>query len=132
MYFGQSKFVVKIASDFAPASWRKNSPSRRRRESEFIGENGRNSVGVPTARPLLGWFSTAKFHSGARGGSRTHMNFRSKDFKSFVYTIPPLGQAYLIFSNWRPRRELNPRIRDLQSLALPLCYSATITKHPCR
>ena len=52
----------------APASWRKNNPSRRRRESEFIGEfigeNERNSVGVPTARPLLGWFSTAKFHSG--------------------------------------------------------------------
>src|SRR3989338_1875022 len=28
--------LVKIASDFAPASWRKNNPSRRRRESEFV------------------------------------------------------------------------------------------------
>ena len=27
----------------------------------------------------------------ARSGSRTHMSFRSKDFKSFVYTIPPSG-----------------------------------------
>ncbi|MDO8569589.1 MAG: hypothetical protein Q7R89_02315, partial [bacterium] len=62
---GKAK-LVKIASDFAPVSWRKNPPSRRRRESEFIGEKGLNSVGVPTARPLLGWFSTAKFHSGGR------------------------------------------------------------------
>jgi hypothetical protein len=25
-------------------------------------------VGVPSARPLLGWFSTAKFHSGGSFG----------------------------------------------------------------
>lgn len=62
----------------APVSWRKNPPSRRRRESEFVWKIRRNSVGVPTARPLLGWFSTAKFHSGARGGSRTHMPFDTR------------------------------------------------------
>ena len=28
-------------------------------------------MGVPTARPLLGWFSTAKFHFGAGWGNRT-------------------------------------------------------------
>ena len=31
--------------------------------------------------------------NSAQGGSRTRMRFLSKDFKSFVYTIPPLGQA---------------------------------------
>ena len=80
----------KIASDFAPASWRKNSPSRRRRESEFIGEfigeNERNSVGVPTARPLLGWFSTAKFHSGARDRTCTCTGLLPYAPQAYAYT----------------------------------------------
>jgi hypothetical protein len=33
----------------------------------------------------------AKVFSGARGGTRTRKIVRSKDFKSFVYTIPPPG-----------------------------------------
>ena len=49
------------------------------------------------------------------------MSFRSKDFKSFVYTIPPFGQKIIkLRHGW----ELNPRIRVLQTLALPLGYRA--------
>ena len=75
---------------------------------------------------------------GARGGSRTRMSFRSKDFKSFVYTIPPPGHildfkrhGYLPAgrqgncpSPLRPRRELHSRIEVLQTSALLLGYSA--------
>src|SRR3989344_6639932 len=102
---------------------------------------------------------------GARSGSRTHKAFRTKDFKSFAYTIPPPGQYNAeawagisllaspkggcalkpcgfnisttgkhLFSRplsgfnpqpvLRPGRELNPRIRVLQTLALPLGYQA--------
>src|SRR3989344_5669738 len=45
----------------------------------------------------------------ARGGSRTHMRFLSKDFKSFVYTIPPLGLK--IVNTWRLGWELHPCAR---------------------
>ena len=34
----------------------------------------------------------------ARGGSRTHMSLRTKDFKSFVYAIPPPG-LFIMFLN---------------------------------
>ena len=35
------------------------------------------------------------FLNCARGGSRTRMTFRSTDFKSVVYTIPPLGREFV-------------------------------------
>jgi hypothetical protein len=51
--FGQSK----LHSDSEPPPWRKNSaPKAVRPNPEFIGENGRNSVGVASQRPLLVFF----------------------------------------------------------------------------
>ena len=38
----------------------------------------------------------------ARGGSRTHTSFRTKDFKSFAYTIPPPGQIALKTKGTKP------------------------------
>src|SRR3990167_2738622 len=60
----QSKYYVKIASDFAPASWRKNPPSRRRRDSKFVWKNGGKSVGRASRVPPSGFFKTFKFYSG--------------------------------------------------------------------
>src|SRR3989344_3999391 len=58
-----------------PASWRKNSAHRRRRCSlpnpEFIGENGRNSVGGALRRPLLSSFETDWFRFGGPDWIRT-------------------------------------------------------------
>ena len=49
------------------------------------------------------------------------MSFRSTDFKSIVYTIPPSGHFY---KTLRPGRELHPRIGVLQTPALLLGYLA--------
>ena len=46
----------------------------RTRRASFVWEIRRNSVGVPSARPLLGWFSTAKFYSSAPTRSRTSIS----------------------------------------------------------
>ena len=49
-----------------PASWRKNSPSRRRRESEFVWKNGGKSVGRASRVPPSGCEKAVKFCFGAR------------------------------------------------------------------
>src|SRR3989344_2354830 len=61
----QSKYYVKIASDFEPASWQKNSPSRRRRDSEFVWKNGGKSVGRASRVPPSGFEKAVQFCSGA-------------------------------------------------------------------
>ena len=62
--FVLSKYYVKIASDFEPPPWRKNS-ARLRAEFGFIfggfpcgfwAKFRRNTVGVPSARPRIGSF----------------------------------------------------------------------------
>ena len=76
-----------------------------------------NSTTNKKTTPIKRWFF---INFGARGGSRTRMKFPSKDFKSFVYTIPPLGQKLFMRHGW----ESHPRIRVLQTLALLLGYRA--------
>jgi hypothetical protein len=53
-------------------------------------------MGVPSARPFLGFEETAKYYSGARGGTRTHTTFLSEDFKSSMSTIPSPGQYVVV------------------------------------
>ena len=69
----QSKYYVKIASDFEPPPRRKKG-ARKRAEFGFLfggfpcgfWENfWRNTVGVPSARPRIGSFRASKFYSGA-------------------------------------------------------------------
>ena len=50
--------------DFEPASWRKNSSSCRRRESEFVWKNGGKSVGRTSRVPPCGFFKTEISNSG--------------------------------------------------------------------
>src|SRR3989338_16703 len=47
----QSKYYVKIASDFEPASWRKISARQRAKNSEFVWENQRESLGRALRAP---------------------------------------------------------------------------------
>jgi hypothetical protein len=47
----QSKYYVKIASDFEPASWRKISARKRAKNSEFVWENRRESLGRASRVP---------------------------------------------------------------------------------
>jgi len=56
--------MSKLHSDFAPASWRKNNPSRRRRESEFVWKNGGKSVGRASRVPPSGFEKAVKFCFG--------------------------------------------------------------------
>jgi len=56
--------LVKIASDFELASWRKNSPSRRRRDSEFVWKNGGKSVGRASRVPPSGFEKAVEFCYG--------------------------------------------------------------------
>ena len=58
----------------APASWRKNPPSRRRRESEFVWKNGGKSVGRASRVPHFGFQKAVKFCSGAEGRTRTDIS----------------------------------------------------------
>jgi hypothetical protein len=59
--FGQSKF---LASDSEPPPRRKNSARKRARISEFPRKIRANRMGVPSARPFLGFKETAKFYFG--------------------------------------------------------------------
>jgi len=60
----QSKYYVKIASDFEPASWRENSARRRRRRSKFVLENRRESLGRASRVPHFGFQKTDEFPNG--------------------------------------------------------------------
>jgi len=51
----QSKYYVKIASDFEPASWRKISARKRAKNSEFVWGIRRESLGRASRVPYLGF-----------------------------------------------------------------------------
>jgi hypothetical protein len=55
---------IPIASDSEPPPWRKNSARKRARISEFPRKIRANRMGVPSARPFLGFEETAKYYSG--------------------------------------------------------------------
>src|SRR3989339_2037550 len=57
----------------APVSWRKNPPSRRRRESEFVWKNGGKSVGRASRVPPFGFEKAAKFCSGVSIVPSSHL-----------------------------------------------------------
>src|SRR3989339_1914993 len=117
----------------APASWRKNNSSRRRRESEFVWKNEGKSVGRASRVPPFGFEKAVKFCFGAQGGNRTHTTLWSRNFKSRAATNYATWANFniLIFKiqNWRPGAELNRRIRVLQTLALPLGDQAIIISY---
>ena len=69
---------------------------KRARISEFPRKIRANRMGVPSARPFLGFEETAKFYSGARGGTRTRTPIRAEDFKSSMSTIPPPGHVIVL------------------------------------
>jgi hypothetical protein len=74
----QSKYYeVKIASDFEPASWRKNSPSRRRRDSKFVWKNGGKSVGRALRRPQFDLRKTLEFNTGVSILPSSHLFSKS-------------------------------------------------------
>jgi hypothetical protein len=60
----QSKYYVKITSDFEPASWRKISARKRAKNSEFVWENRRESLGRASRVPHFGFQKTDKFPNG--------------------------------------------------------------------
>ena len=64
----------------------------------------------------------------ARGGNRTRMTFRSRNFKSRVYTNSTTRAAGLFVAYLRPRRESNPRMELLQSPAFPLRHVAFLER----
>ena len=51
--FVLSKYYVKIASDFEPASWRKISERQRAKNSEFVWEIRRESLGRASRVPYF-------------------------------------------------------------------------------
>ncbi len=51
----QSKYYVKIASDSEPASWRKISARKRAKNSEFVWEIRRESLGRASRVPHFGF-----------------------------------------------------------------------------
>ena len=59
--FGQSKF---LASDFEPPPWRKNSARQRAKNSEFVWENRRESLGRASRVPHFGFQKTDEFPNG--------------------------------------------------------------------
>ena len=60
----QSKYYVKIASDFEPPSWRKISARKRAKNSEFVWENRRESLGRASRVPHVGFQKTNEFPNG--------------------------------------------------------------------
>lgn len=62
------------------------------------------------------------FLIGAQGGSRTHTTFRSTDFKSVVYTIPPPGQI-----NFEARAGIAPTYRGFADPCLTAWLPCLIT-----
>ena len=61
----QSKYYVKIASDFEPVSWRKISARQRAKNSEFVWEIRRESLGRASRVPHFGFQKTDEFPNGA-------------------------------------------------------------------
>ena len=82
----QSKYYVKIASDFEPASWRKISARQRAKNSEFVWENGGKSVGRASRVPPSGFEKAVEFWVGAVGENRTLMMLPPIDFESIAST----------------------------------------------
>ena len=62
--FVLSKYYVKIASDFEPASWRKISARQRAKNSEFVWEIRRESLGRASRVPHFGFQKTNEFPNG--------------------------------------------------------------------
>jgi len=60
----QSKYYVKIASDFEPVSWRKISARQRAKNSEFVWEIRRESLGRASRVPHFGFQKTDEFPNG--------------------------------------------------------------------
>ncbi len=108
-------------------------------------------MGRASRVPPSGFEKAVEFCFSAQGETRTLKPLRAKDFKSFVYTIPPPGHIIYrlrldqknvpgvgrgdflspsLFTHLgiilRPGWESNPRIRVLQTHALPLGYPAKI------
>src|SRR3989339_524989 len=83
----------------APASWRKNNPSRRRRESEFVWKNGGKSVGRASRVPPSGFEKAVKFCFGGQGGIRTPVA-RRRQIYSLVQltTLPPAQMIIFILT----------------------------------
>src|SRR3989344_400845 len=57
--------AVKIASDFEPPPWRKISARQRAKNSEFVGEIRRESLGRASRVPHFGFQKTDEFPNGA-------------------------------------------------------------------
>ena len=64
--------------DFEPLSWRKNSPSRRRRDSEFVRKIGGKSVGRASRVPRSGCFCFFFYKTGV--SLRLHSNLFYQKF----------------------------------------------------
>jgi len=60
-FFLYCKYYVKIASDFEPVSWRKISARQRAKNSEFVWEIWRESLGRASRVPHFGFQKTDEF-----------------------------------------------------------------------
>ena len=102
--------------DFEPLSWRKNSSSRRRRDSEFVWKIGGKSVGRASRFPRSGVFCIFFYKTGAGGRARTDdLRFT----KALLFHLSPVS---LCLTRVIPARKAGPDEKQSSLLFIQLSY----------